>query len=149
MKNKGFTLAEMLAVIVLLAVLVLMVVPNAVKLFNRSKLKSIKTQENSILDASNLFVTDFCKKSISGNINECPSSYRYATGEQKYVCLEDIQEEGYIDIIKYNGTVCKGLVIYEKGYDERYSNGQIYLFCGEDYSTDNSLNKSIYNHCNL
>lgn len=148
MKKDGFTLTELLAVIVLLGVLSLMVVPNAVKMYNQSKIKAMESQEQKVVDAANLFVQDRCTRKIDHSL-ECPNSYKYGVGDQKYVCLSDVQTDKYIKDIKFNNTSCTGLIIYNKDERGKYNVGKAYLFCGTGYSTDSTLNKTTYDQCSL
>ena len=45
MKNKGFTLVELLAVIAILAILVIIALPNVMGMFNEAKKNSFTTEE--------------------------------------------------------------------------------------------------------
>ena len=61
MKNKGFTLVELLAVIAILAILVLVAVPNVLNMFNQAK------KDVFLTDAKNIY-KEISKKYISENM---------------------------------------------------------------------------------
>lgn len=59
MNKKGFTLAELLAVIAILALLIILVLPNIVSLFNESKMNSFKNELKQIYnEAQQEWVSD-------------------------------------------------------------------------------------------
>ncbi len=150
MKNNGFTLVELLAVIAILGVLVLIAVPNVIKLFNSGTNKTMQTQEANILSAANMFIDDYCVHRLSTldnsstpapKCNEVVYSY-YPTGDataipKRFVCLSVIQNKGYIDSVNYKGSnSCLGIIVYDKATNSsRFSNGKVYLKCA-DYLTD-------------
>lgn len=147
MRKNGFTLTELLAVIALLAVITLMVAPNLLKTYQTTRKNSMKVQEERVVDAANLYVEDRCTKRIDGSL-ECPSSYKTTVNDQKYVCLRGVQEDKYIGKVSYGNTECNGVIIYTKNDKGRFNIGKAYLYCGSDYITDSSLDKSKYN-CGL
>ena len=51
-KNKGFTLVELLAIIVILAVLILMVTPTVIKVMNNAKKNAFRIETLAILKAT-------------------------------------------------------------------------------------------------
>lgn len=59
MKQKAFTLVELLVVIVILGLLALLIVPNVNKLINSSKDKLYISQVKSIEDSAENFITDY------------------------------------------------------------------------------------------
>ena len=52
MKNKGFTLVELLAVIVILGIILLVVMPSVTGILNRSQNRLNDEQEQAILNAA-------------------------------------------------------------------------------------------------
>lgn len=56
--NKGFTLVELLAVIVVLAIIIGIAVPSAISVSNKSKVKMYKTKIDLILRAAELYAQD-------------------------------------------------------------------------------------------
>ena len=111
MKNKGFTLVELLAVIAILAILVRIASPNVLKIYNEGVIKSMHIQEVQVKDAANLFVEDYCNSSID-QTKICPESYSTPVNDKKTVCLQDLQNSSdkYIGTIKYKSSDCKGYV---------------------------------------
>ena len=156
MKNKGFTLVELLAVIAILAILVIIASPNVLKIYNEGVIKSMHIQEVQVKDAANLFVEDYCNSSIDQTMI-CPKSYSTPVNDKKTVCLQDLQNSSdkYIGTIKYKDSDCKGYVTYY--YDSElgtYENPKTFLFCGKDkdnnyeYVTDNDYDFKEYCKCN-
>ena len=145
--KKGFTLTELLAVIAILSILVLLAVPNIIKIYNDSTKSAMEVQENQILDASNLYVTDYCTRRINSTY-VCPSSYTTGT-TIKYICLNDITSKGYIENIKYKASNCSGVIVY----DSDGKNGKTYLYCGAGpnytYKTEGAPNTSEFNKCSF
>ena len=64
MKNKGFTLVELLAVIAILAILVIVAMPNVLEMFNQAKVNTFVTEVQKIMDTStSQFTQDAIKNS--------------------------------------------------------------------------------------
>ncbi len=58
MNNKGFTLIELIAVIVVFAVLGLLLIPKTLKIINDSKLNSYKEVERRLEEAAGKYILD-------------------------------------------------------------------------------------------
>ena len=67
MKKKGFTLVELLVVIAVLAILVLLVVPNAIKLYNNAKQRSFVNELKTIYKTAE---AQYTKDSIRGGYEQ-------------------------------------------------------------------------------
>ena len=52
MKNKGFTLVELLAVIAILAILIIIALPNILEMFNKAKEDTFITEARSVMRAA-------------------------------------------------------------------------------------------------
>ena len=85
MKNKGFTLVELLGVIVILAIIALIVFPAVNNVISTSKETVYQTQINKILKAA-------CDFSLQ-NTNYLPDK-----GDKAYVTLGELKYEGLIDV---------------------------------------------------
>ena len=59
LNQKGFTLIEVLAVIVILAMILLIAVPNVNKLINKSKTDNYNNLKNSIVGAAKSYISDY------------------------------------------------------------------------------------------
>lgn len=81
--KKGFTLAEMLGVIIILALIALIVFPTVASLIKQSKEDTYKEQVDYILNASNNWITAN-SVSLSQTGTNCLS-------------LTDLKNSGYID----------------------------------------------------
>lgn len=111
MKNKGFTLIEILGVLVLLAVIASITVPLVNSLINSSKENAKETQEKSFIKAAKNYVAD-------NLYSDCKNSCELS--------LETLQNEGYLDSgnIKVSGSnKCYDLKNYKitVTYNNKYS----------------------------
>lgn len=84
MKNKGFTLAELLGVIVILALISLITVPAVSGVLQKYKAKLCNTQVEQIVSAARTWGSD--------NILKLPSS-----GNSIEITLKELSDYGYID----------------------------------------------------
>lgn len=121
--NKGFTLIELMAVIILLAVIGLIVFPTAIESINESKEKLYKEQVKRILDATDSWA--------SSNDNKLPVG-----DDSIYITIDTLQKAGLLkkeDVknplnskVNMDGKV----VIY---FDNEY-NQYVSGYCDEAYS---------------
>ena len=101
MKNRGFTLVELLAVVVILSIIALILVPNIVGNINNYRDKLNDTQIKNIESAArvwgsdNLYIMPNDSESTNvcyyANINNCESNYKTLV-----VTLSILQNAGYI-----------------------------------------------------
>lgn len=84
MKKKGFTLVELLGVILILALLALLITPVVTGIIRSSRTKSNDAQKQLIIDAAKLWVTDNDTKLSS------------TTGSEYTLYVDDIQRGGYL-----------------------------------------------------
>ena len=86
MNKKGFTLIETIMVIAILALLMLILVPNVIVLINKNNIKSCHNLEDSIINATKMYVT----------------SNKYELGfncsETKSLKIQDLVNSGYLKI---------------------------------------------------
>lgn len=71
--NKGFTLVELMAVIVVLALIITIAVPSAISISHKIKLKMYATKVDMIIDSAKLYGQDN-PSSLKSNENACSSS---------------------------------------------------------------------------
>lgn len=148
MRKKGFTLAELLAVIAILAIIAIIAIPNVIKTMNQSAAKVMEEQVTQVSTAAELYTVDNCKVSTRINYN-CPSYYETVSNNQKYLCLKDIQTSKYIGKVTYKSSECDGMIIYDKNGE----NGETYLYCGRKndgtytYVSNNAKNVNIKPDC--
>ena len=85
MKQNGFTLVEVLAVIIILGIIGVIVMPAVTGSINDSKDDLYDMQVSNIIEASKTWAAD--------NLSSLPTT----VGEEKKVSLKELQENGYID----------------------------------------------------
>ncbi len=134
MKNsKGFTLIELMAVIIILAVIGLIVFPTAIESINESKEKLYKEQVKRLLDATDSWASNNDSKLPTGN-------------ETVYITIDTLKKAGLIkkeDVknpLNSKSNMYEKIVIY---FDSEY-NQYVSGYCDEEYSeyyyTDEEFN---------
>ena len=155
MKNKkGFTLVELLAVIAILSILALLVVPNAIGIFGDSRDKFMVAQENQILDASKLFLDDYCNRNALSNYRPlCDNYYKLLKDTtdytEKYVCIKSLKTAApngnpyYKENLEYDGDKCFGSVVVR---DDKKTNKtistKVYIMCSDDSGSVSYTNEN-------
>lgn len=162
MKKKGFTLVELLGIIVILGLLILLALPQISNVVKSSSSKTDAVTLNMILDAAKLYVDD--------NIDK----YEKSNGITYCISLEELVNHNYLKSpIKLSDnsnivTLKSVEVVYDNGFNyelkdtnkcstdkqyKKYNNGQIIYYdvingntCN-NYHLDNSL--TGYNGTNL
>ena len=96
MKRKGFTLAELLAVIIILAIIALITTVVVINIIETVKIRKYKVEEKSLEKAAELYYT---------NSQIFPF--------QDEISLNTLVEKGFINSVKDtgNGSTCEGKVI--------------------------------------
>ena len=83
--NKGFTLAELMGVIVILAILSIIVTTTIDRNITESRASTCQTQEKNIIEAAKMYVTDDASK--------LPSE----TSSSTKITVKDLIDKGYLD----------------------------------------------------
>ena len=112
MKNKGFTLVELLAVIAILAILVIVAMPNVLGMFNDAKVNVFVTDVQKIIDAA---TTAFTKDAL----NNAGKTIYYSSVDNddlntKKLNMSGFDKEYFIEIDR-NGNF-KRVVVYDSNY---------------------------------
>lgn len=105
LNKKGFTLVELLAVIVILAVVILVAVNNVIPQMNKAKAGAFKTEALSFLDGAEQYYTS--QQMTNGKFNQEGKdgvSVKYLV-DNKYVKSADIDK--YEGCIKYDANTDK------------------------------------------
>ena len=114
--KRGFTLVELLAVLILLGVVSLIAIPSIGKILNRSREKARESTKNELIKAAKEYYAD--------NIRELPDD-----GSHKCLSVSEIEESGYIsndDII--DPKTKKKLTGYIKIYFDNTYNQYTYEY---------------------
>ncbi len=109
-KSKGFTLVELLAVIVILAILVLVATPAVTSIMQKSQKNAFKNEVLKVVDIMN---TVYTEKSAQGVSSAFVASKKVSNvtngGKYKYLCmtLQDLVTEQYLkkDLTGYSGYI--------------------------------------------
>jgi len=140
LKNKkGYTLVEIIAAIVILAILILIAVPAINKQLINFRLNYYKKLENSVVSASKDYVTD----------------RRYSKPTKlfhsKVIKVSDLEKEGYIDEVKdYLGKKCDSTdtsysyVVVVKTGEKQYDYTTCLKCSQDEYATDTTGQKNNY-----
>ena len=107
--NQGFTLVEVLCVVVILSLLVVFAVPNFIRVLNSNKDSISDIQEKMIIEASKMYYED-CLHPIDENKLNCAIK---TENDKTIISLNDLVKNEYIDQIKVNDKVCEGNIIKE------------------------------------
>lgn len=134
--QKGFTIVELLGVIVLLALIAIIAVPSVANMLKETTIAYYTTNENTL----ELGAKDY----YSANRGLLPKKY----GETSMVDIEQLVSSGYIDpIVDKKNKSCTGYVIVYKEETENYkyhtcvicddyqTKGQ---YCSEEYYPENN-----------
>ena len=114
--KRGFTLVELLAVLILLGVVSLIAIPSIGKILNRSREKARESTKNELIKAAKNYYAD--------NIRELPDD-----GSHKCLSVSEIEENGYIsndDIV--DPTTEEKLTGYVKIYFDNTYNQYTYEY---------------------
>ena len=114
--KRGFTLVELLAVMILLGVVSLIAIPSIGKILNRSREKARESTKNELIKAAKNYYAD--------NIRELPDD-----GSHKCLSVSEIEESGYIsndDIV--DPTTEEKLTGYVKIYFDNTYNQYTYEY---------------------
>ena len=133
MKKSGFTLVEILTVIAIIGILSLLIMPNFIENFKNASNGAVKIQQNQVIDATGLFLNDYCSHPLGQNKGLC-NVYSLETNDsnKRYTCIYTLQTTSYLDPIMFEGANCTGFVIYNNNYKKI----KPYLICGNKYQAE-------------
>ncbi len=130
MNKKGFTLVEILVVIVIIGAVAMLIVPRLSDVFGKSTTKAMKVQENEITASALIYLEDFCKNPLGSNI--CPGTISRNENNtyDGYIYLSTLVNNDYIDKVTYQGQECNACIKFTN------NEAKTYLSCPEVYTTD-------------
>lgn len=128
--NKGFTLVEILAVVILLGVLATIAFPAILNVYQDVKVKTMRLAENNIKSAAKMYIEDCYSIETKENLNGC--AYTDITADTGYVFLSDMIYDQYTEAVTFDDTECTGYVEY---LNDDYS---VCIRCGGAYQTEDA-----------
>jgi len=133
MKNKGFTLVEVLAVIVILGLITTIFIPNAIKILDDNSLKIYKIKEKELVNAA--------KDYAEYDKNFTPPTRTL----EKYITMPQLVSGNYMSKILDNNTGNECTAFVKVTLNDVYGyNYDACLIC-DDYETNNDFcNLAIY-----
>lgn len=88
MNKKGFTLVELLAVIVILAIIITIAVPSTISVSNKIKRKMYNTKVNMIMDGAKMYGQDNSDK-VNSNGSNCNQLVSVSELTKGYIKKDD------------------------------------------------------------
>ena len=151
MNKKGFTLVELLAVIVIIGILGIITVPNVLEYFNESKRQAMIVQENKLVESGDILVRDYCKNPVNSEYQlQCDELYKHLNNEAdeeiidnddstytRYICVSTLKDKDYYsEKLQYSGEDCDGVVVYRIDEDTDIQKDSFSVVkCGSGYKT--------------
>ena len=130
--KKGFTLLELLVVIILIGFLLAIVVPFTIKILDGSVTNTMKIQEEEVENAAKIYLEDSCKTPLD-NTKICTLNKSVTDGIVYYngeISLSALINNNYIDQVSIRNKECEGRIVFTNNEPKAY------LKCGDVYSTD-------------
>ena len=128
--KKGFSLIELIGVIMILAILLIIAVPNVIRYINKGKISYYVSLERELNTAGANYMEDY-RVLLPKEV-----------GHVRVVTIEELVSNKYIDEIKdEKGNSCTGKVVIEKTKKDGFEY-KTCLICGEDgkyYQSDTSV----------
>ena len=149
LNNKGFTLVEILAVVIILGILTAFMYPNVSKLIEKNKDDNYKQIEKSIITATKIYLSDYRYK-ISIDEEKNITKIDGQTINENKIPISILVNEGNIKTTK------EGIIIYPKNkeqclnLDESYikvsydSNKKDFTYGYSDEDSEEDKNQKLY-----
>ncbi len=113
LNKKGFTLVELLAVIVVLAIIIVIAAPQVLNAMNDAKKKSFQLEGQRVIDAA---ISTYTSNQLVGNPNKTcftlADMHLTATGFTGYVVISSTTVEGRLDKNNYSLYLTDGVYEY-------------------------------------
>ena len=133
LNRKGFTLVEVLAVVVILGIIMLIAIPNVNKLIIRNKKENCEAMKKNIINATKNYFSDYRYK-VSVKIDDCTSENTQA----KVLSINNIELKDYNYRLPIN-------VLIENGYLKAKDNKLKNQVTGKEINNENTYVTVKYN----
>ena len=133
LNRKGFTLVEVLAVVVILGIIMLIAIPNVNKLIIRNKKENCEAMKKNIINATKNYFSDYRYK-VSVKIDDCTSENTQA----KVSSINNIELKDYNYRLPIN-------VLIENGYLKAKDNKLKNQVTGKEINNENTYVTVKYN----
>ncbi len=138
MNKKGFTLVELLAVIVILAIIITIAVPSTIAVSNKIKKKMYNTKVDMIMDAAKMYGQDYSSK-VNGDENSCNVLVKVSE-LSGYVKKDDVDDGKVLSPIDNSSMNDLQICLYKK-------NNRIYAKPNNCNEWTNNNNIDLNNYC--
>lgn len=98
LNNKGFTLVEILAVVVILGILMAFMYPNVTKLINENKEKNVEKIKSTIESSTRLYISDYRYKISLGADGETITEIGDQAITDSKILVSYLVEDGAIEV---------------------------------------------------
>lgn len=133
MNEKGFTLVEVLAIIILISILTILITPNLLKLRNKVDKKRLEEVNNIIISKAKYYVSS----------NELKDEIKSVSSGSKYVItLSDLKENNYLEEDFSDVYVTPSNIIITVQYNNAIYNYEV-IDNSENVCTFNSDSKTV------
>lgn len=136
--KKGFTLVELLAVIVILAVVVLIAMTAVVPQMNKARVEAFVTEANKYIQAATNYYTD---SQLSGTgMASTGGCVKIATLNNGYIDKKDAKYKGYVNVtINTDGTTSYSILLDNGNFhtEKKDTNPKEYEISSGEIQADN------------
>lgn len=104
MNNKGFTLVELLAVLILVSVIMTIAIPSIGSSMSRAKKKENASSIKILESAAEFYVSDY-KYNINDSLEQC------------YITINELLNNDFItedDVVDSDGNEFTGVIVYDR-----------------------------------
>lgn len=129
MKNKkGFTLVEVIAIVLLITVIATLIYPNVLETYRNIKKSTMAVKENEVRNYAKMYISDCMDYDTRDTLSGCKDTDTITSSG--HIFLEDLVNDQYMEPVEYEKTECEGYVEFDE------NDYKVCLRCGEAYRTN-------------